>query len=126
MSCSTIHCRNRLAEELRAVVGAQEHRRAAFADKAAEDLNDAPGVAARHIDRQALSGELVDDSEALELLANDPSSWTNRHGGEPFSQVIRGTRNPGRSLGSLNLSGLVLIPCHFSARQGMTRVLKGT
>lgn len=61
---------DRLADELGAIVGAQEGRSATLADQTAQNLNDAPGAdAASHIDRQALSGVLVDDREALELLA---------------------------------------------------------
>lgn len=56
---------DRLANEFRAVVGSQGHRRPMHAHQAREDLDDptrpdAPG----HVDRQTLPGELVDDRQA--------------------------------------------------------------
>ena len=58
------------ADELRAVVRAQEERRAVRADEAREHLDHALGAdRAGHVDGQALAGELVDDRQALDLLA---------------------------------------------------------
>src|SRR6266498_1094899 len=60
---------DRLTHELGSVVRAQEHRRAAHANQAGEYFDDARGAdTARHVDRKALTRELVDDGEAFELL----------------------------------------------------------
>src|SRR5262245_23731875 len=59
-----------LAHEFRAVVRAQELRCAAFADQSGQHFDHPPRAdATRHVDRQALAGELVDHREALQALA---------------------------------------------------------
>ncbi len=61
---------DRLADELRAVIGAQEPRGAALAHEHCEHINDALGAdAAGDVDREALARVLVDDRLALDLLA---------------------------------------------------------
>ena len=57
---------DRVADEFGSIVRAQEHRRAALADQASEDFDDAWGAdTAPYVDGVALAGELVDHSEAL-------------------------------------------------------------
>ena len=61
---------DRVADELRAVVRAEEPRRAVLGDQTREYLDHAGGAnRAGHVDRQALAGELVNDGQALDLLA---------------------------------------------------------
>ena len=61
---------DRVADELRPVVRAQEERRSVRADETREHLDHALGAdRAGHVDGQAFVGELVDDRQALDLLA---------------------------------------------------------
>ena len=61
---------DRAADELRAVVRTQERGCAALANQPRQCFDDALGTdAAGDVDRQAFAGELVDDRQALELLA---------------------------------------------------------
>src|SRR5512135_2489301 len=60
---------DRLADELRAVIRAQKCRCTVRTDQAREHVDDAGGAdTARYVDGEALTGELVDDAESLELL----------------------------------------------------------
>ena len=60
---------DRVADELRSVVRAQEARCAALGDEPGQNLDDAARAnGSGHVDRQALASELVDDGEALDLL----------------------------------------------------------
>ena len=61
---------DRVADELRLIVRAQEERRSLRADELREHLDHALGTdRAGHVDGQALVGELVDHRQALDLLA---------------------------------------------------------
>jgi hypothetical protein len=58
-----------VADELRAVVGAQVGRRAVQADQARKNVNHAPRAdAAGDIDGQAFVGKFIDDGQAFHLL----------------------------------------------------------
>ena len=59
-----------IADELRAVVRAQQPRRAVYRDRAGEDLDHVGRTnRARNVDRQALPGKLIDDAQVLALQA---------------------------------------------------------
>src|SRR5690606_2855130 len=61
---------DRLADELRSVVGTKHGGRSTLAHEPRQHLDDSPGAdAAGHVDGQALPGELVDHGQALHLLA---------------------------------------------------------
>src|SRR5690606_28293888 len=61
---------DRLADELRSVVGTKHGGRSTLAHEPRQHLDDSPGAdAAGHVDGQALPGELVDHGQALDLLA---------------------------------------------------------
>lgn len=61
---------DRQADELRPVVAADERWDAALAHQAGKSLDDAARTdRARHVDRQTLAGELVDDRQTFQLLA---------------------------------------------------------
>ena len=60
---------NGMTDELRPVIGSQISRGAVEANHVDQDLDDTRRAdAAGGVDRQALVGELINDSEALELL----------------------------------------------------------
>src|SRR5262245_22661214 len=61
---SASHLQERLADELRTVIGADEHRYTVSADQPGKYVDDASRAdIACHIDRQALARELVEDSQ---------------------------------------------------------------
>ena len=61
---------DRVADELRAVVRAQETRCAARRDEPGQNLDHtARANGTGHVNRQALAGELIDHRQALDLLA---------------------------------------------------------
>ena len=61
---------DRVADELRTVVGAQETRCAVLGDESGQNLDHAARAnGSGHVDRQAFAGELIDHRQALDLLA---------------------------------------------------------
>jgi hypothetical protein len=99
-----------LADEFGAIVGAQMGRRTVDADQPAKHFDDAPRTdGACHINGQAFAGELVDQRQALELLAVGATGPCERRRGTYCSVIAMHSRAAGLTISTCLCSELRLL-----------------